>query len=235
MKFEYYYNNVPGIGKTRNNLVYTSLVNTDMTVFVQWYHNDTEYHNGQNEVVDSNLMQSKFDRELKYLQLMSKSYPNCVPRILDVDEVNRKIYLLIDGLDFWNRSNCEIKYYDETLPTWREQMLNIVDIHKELGLHKYSMHPSSYFIVNKQLKSINYFFAYHKSEPEICINDVVSHIYSDRLEKLKEYTDKHNIPWDSPVSYDILDKLCYNSFRNNYPEDFINNILERSGDSNLRP
>ena len=225
MKFDYYYNNVPGVGKTRNNLIYTSLVNTDMTVFVQWYHNDTKYHTDQNQVVDINLMQEKYERELKYLQLMRGAYPDLVPKILDIDDINRKIYLLIDGLDFWNRSNCQTQYYDETLPYWREQMTEIINAHKQLGLHKYSMHPSSYFMVNKQLKSINYFFAYHRDEPNMCINDVISHIHSDRQDKLREYTDKHNIQWDSPISFDILDKLCYNSFRNNYPEDFIEKCL----------
>jgi len=33
MAYEYYYNNVPGIGLTRNNLIYTSLMNKEKNIF----------------------------------------------------------------------------------------------------------------------------------------------------------------------------------------------------------
>ena len=52
MNYEYYYNNVPNYGPCRNNLIYTSLISSDKKTFVQWYHNDTAYHQGKNEVVD---------------------------------------------------------------------------------------------------------------------------------------------------------------------------------------
>ena len=58
--FNYYYNNVPGIGLTRNNLIYTSLISSDKKTFIQWYYNDTEYHADQNEVVNSDKMEEKF-------------------------------------------------------------------------------------------------------------------------------------------------------------------------------
>ena len=34
MKYKYYYNNVPGIGLCRNNLIYTSLISEDNKIFV---------------------------------------------------------------------------------------------------------------------------------------------------------------------------------------------------------
>ena len=57
MKYDYYYNRVPGQGNQRNNLIYTSLMSEDQKTFVQWYYNDTEYHQGQNEVVDPSRME----------------------------------------------------------------------------------------------------------------------------------------------------------------------------------
>ncbi len=62
MKYEYYYNNVPGKGKCRNNLIYTSLISQDKKTFVQWYYNDGKYHQGQNQVVDPKLMEEKWER-----------------------------------------------------------------------------------------------------------------------------------------------------------------------------
>lgn len=224
MRFDYYYNNVPNVGLQRNNLIYTSLISDDKKTFVQWYHNDTEYHKGQNQVVDPDKMEEKWERELKYLQLMRGGYPDLVPKVLDIDNKNKKIYLAIDGVDFWQRSECDINNYNTVLPDWDKQMLEIIKAHKVMGLHKYSMHPSSYFIVDGKLKSINYFFTYHKSEPKISISDVESHIYSTRQDIIKQNIESMGIKWDEPQPWELFDKLCWDSFKTNYPLEFINNV-----------
>ena len=79
-KFNYYYNNVPGNGPCRNNLIYTSLMSEDSSVFVQWYHNDTEYHKGKNQVVSPDKMEEKWLREVNYLTQMRNKHPDLVPR-----------------------------------------------------------------------------------------------------------------------------------------------------------
>jgi len=222
MKYDYYYNQVPGEQPWRNNLIYTSLISEDKKVFVQWYHNDSEYHQGQNQVVDPELMEQKWERELKYLQLMRGGFSNLVPKILDIDRKNKKIYLEIDGVDLWQRSldnNCT---FDQILPDWQNQMLEIIQAHRHLGLYKYSMHPSSYFIVAGQLKSINYFFTYHKDEGPISIADHSSHIYSTRQDIMRQQIEAMGLSWDEPQPLDKLQHLCFESFRTNYPADFIN-------------
>jgi hypothetical protein len=90
--YEYYYNDVPGKGLCRNNLIYTSLISKDRKTFCQWYYNDEGYHGGHNQVVDPNLMQEKFDREVEYLLLMQNHYPQHVPEIKDINLEERKIY-----------------------------------------------------------------------------------------------------------------------------------------------
>jgi hypothetical protein len=224
MDYEYYYNNVPGVGLTRNNLIYTSLISKDKKTFVQWYHNDTEYHKGQNEVVDPKLMDAKWHREMHFLHNMAYHNPDMVPEILDVDVPNRKIYLKIDGLDFWNRANCTTENYDNVLPDWQDQMCNIVKAHKARGWFKYSMHPSSYFMVDGKLKSINYFFTYSSNEGPITIADHLSHVHSDRQSKMKVYTDSMGISWKEPQRLDLLEQLCWESFRSNYPAEFIEKV-----------
>jgi hypothetical protein len=225
MEYEYYYNNVPGKGLCRNNLIYTSLISTDKKVFVKWYHNDTEYHQGKNQVVDPDKMDEKWHREVKYLTAMSKTFPDLIPQILDIDEINRKIYLKIDGPDFWEQAGCNSANFDNVLPDWRDQMFAIVWAHKCLGLHKYSMHPSSYFVVDGKLKSINYFFTYHKNENLINIADHQSHLSEDRKKELQQYTDKQGISWTDPQPFELLEKLCWKSFSNMYPRDFIEKAL----------
>jgi hypothetical protein len=221
MEFEYYYNQVPGEEPSRNNLIYTSLVDKKKKVFVQWYYNDTNYHRGQNEVVEPKLMEEKFHRELHFLHNMAYHNPNMVPKILDVNIPERKIYLSIDGEDFWNRANCDQTNYDNVLPDWQEQMLAILQAHKDRGWYKFSLHPSSYFIVDGKLKSINYFFTYSSNEGPISIADHASHIYSSRQEIMRKQIEAMGLSWDKKESLDNLQQLCFETFRTNYPADFI--------------
>jgi len=221
MALNYYFNQIPGQEPWRNNLIYTSLISDDKKTFVQWYHNDSEYHAGKNQVVDPAKMEEKWLREVNYITQMRNVYPDLVPTIINIDLSSRKLYLEIDGPDFWQQSldgNCT---FDEVLPDWQEQMLNIIKAHRSLGLWKYSMHPSSYFIVGGKLKSINYFFTYRDNENNISIKDVESHIYSTRQDELKKHITSLGIEWDKPQPFELLNELCWQSFSNMYPKDFI--------------
>lgn len=224
-KFNYYWNDVPRIGLCRNNLIYTSLISEDKKTFCQWYFNDGEYHKGQNEVVDPSKMEEKWLREINYLTHMRNKYPDLVPKIKKIDLDNKKLFLEVDGPDFWNRAGCDTNNYDKVLPDWQEQMLNIIKAHKSLGLYKYSMHPSSYFVVDGKLKSINYFFTYRNTEPLISIADVQSHIHSNRQSEMRKYLEGLGIEWNTPQPFETLEKLCWESFRTNYPSDFIEKVL----------
>jgi len=224
MNYEYYYNNVPGDGPSRNNLIYTSLISTDKKTFVQWYHNDVTYHKNQNQVVDATKMEEKWLREVNYLTQMRNKHPELVPVIKNIDLDNKKLFLEIDGPDFWERAGCNTANYDSVLPDWQDQMLDIIRAHKSLGLYKYSMHPSSYFVVDGKLKSINYFFTYSKNEPHFSIADVESHIYTTRQQEMKKHTAALGIEWDKPQSFAVMEQLCWASFSTNYPADFIEKV-----------
>ena len=217
--FEYYYNNVPGQGLCRNNLVYTSLISKDKKTLCKWFYNDTDYHKGKN-VVDPALLEDKWNREVHFLTLMKESYPNLVPTF-DVDLSERKIYLNIDGPDFWEQAGCLTENYDNVLPDWREQMLDIVNAHKSLGIYKYSMHPSSYFIIGGKLKSINYFFCYTDNDNAINIKSLLSHISDDRQRDLFLKMHYMGIDIDEPTSFTKIQMLAFESFKTNFPEDFM--------------
>lgn len=220
-KFEYYYNNVPGDGLCRNNLIYTSLISADKKTFCQWYHNDTDYHRGQNQVVDPELMDQKWQREIHFLKLMEDNYPNFIPKILDINSKEKKIYLEIDGVDFWQRSLDRDCSYDQILPDWQDQMLDIFQSYKHLKIWKYSLHPSSYFIVEGSLKSINYFFTYADDEGPITVRDHLSHISFERQAAMKPITESMGINWNDPQSLKTMQLLAFKSFSNNYPLNFI--------------
>lgn len=220
-KFEYYYNDVPGKGLCRNNLIYTSLISEDRKTFCQWYHNDTEYHRGQNQVVDPNLMEEKWQRETEFLIEMAWKYPNFVPQILEIDHREKKLYLRIDGVDFWQQAGPLEQNYDRVLPDWRDQMLGILTAHKSLGIYKYSLHPSSYFVVNGQLKSINYFFCYKDTDPKISLRSVLSHISEDRQRDLFPKMSAMGIDIDQPTAFNDIQLLAFESFKTNFPDDVM--------------
>jgi hypothetical protein len=194
-------------------------------VFCQWYYNDGQYHKDQNEVVDPSKMEEKWLREVNYITQMRNKFPDLVPEILNIDLNNRKLYLKVDGTDFWNRAKCDVANYDSVLPDWQEQMIEIINAHKQLGLFKYSMHPSSYFVVDGKLKSINYFFTYRSTESKISIADVQSHIHTNRQTEMRKYLEELGIEWNTPQTFETLEKLCWESFRTNYPADFIEKVL----------
>ena len=221
--FEYYYNNVPNKGLCRNNLIYTSLISKDKKTFCQWYYNDTEYHYGHNQVVDPSLMKEKFDREVMYLHLMGTYYPDMVPKY-DIDLINKKIYLEIDGVDMWELAGCQGDDYSKVIPDWDIQMLNIFKAHKELGLYKYSLHPSSYFIVDGKLKSMNYFFTYDKDDANISLRSVMSHISEDRQADLFPKMTAAGIDVDAPTAHKDIQLLAFESFKTN----FCNDVMEKA-------
>ena len=218
---KYYYNNVPDEGLCRNNLIYTSLISDDFKTFCQWYYNDVGYHGGKNEVVDPTLMEHKWKREVKYLSLMAEMYPQHVPEIVSIDYEDKKIFLNIDGPDFWELSGCVEQNYKTVLSDWQDQMLEILQAHKDAGLYKFSLHPSSYFIVDNKLKSINYFFTYDDNDENIAVAEVLSHISKNRRIKLFEQMEKMQIDPYKKQDFTTLQMLAFESFKNNYPIDFI--------------
>lgn len=226
MNYNFYYNNVPGEGLQRNNLIYTSLISDDKKVFVQWYYNDTEYHKGKNQVVDPAQIEEKWQREIRFLTMMRDNHPDMVPEILEIDEANKKIYLRVEGPDLWQRSMDIQGSYADVLPDWEDQMLGIITAHKNLGLHKYSMHPSSYFIVDGKLKSINYFFTYLSTEPNISVEAVGSHISHNRQAMLRKVLeDSMGLKWDGIYPWSVMDELCWSNFTSHYPKEFTDRAL----------
>jgi hypothetical protein len=224
MNYNYYYNTVPEIGKVRNNLVYTSLISEDQKVFVKWFYNDTDYHKGKNEVIDPELMESRWNREVRYITLMNDFYPEHIPVLLDINHTERKLYFQIDGVDFWQQHFDKQCSYDDVLPDWRKQMSEIIQSHRDLGLFKYSLHPSSYFIVDGKLKNINYFFSYHKDEPLVQLKEFKTHISEDRRSKLEDIMAQISLTWDTVVPFKEMQLLAFESFKSNYPEDFIEEL-----------
>ena len=166
-------------------------------------------------------MEEKWLREVNFITQMRNRYPALVPTITNIDLDSRKMFFEIQGVDFWQQTldnNCT---YDDILPDWREQMLGIFQAHKDLGIYKYSLHPSSYFVVDGQLKSINYFFCYKETDPQISLRSVMSHISEDRQADLFPKMAAMGIDVDAPTPHSQIQQLAFESFKTNFPADFM--------------
>lgn len=220
--YSYYYNWTPEWGQTRNNLIYTSLISDDKKTYVQWYQDNSDYHKGKDEVVDPDLLEEKWQREIKFLTMMHNNRPELIPDILDIDYTKRMIFLRIDGPDFWQRqTDIKSRNFNDVLSDWQEQMLNILKAHRDLGIYKFSLHPGSYFVVDGKLKSINYFFCYADNEGPITVREHLSHISESRRVTLFQQMSVMKIDVDAKVPLRNLQILAFESFRTNYPMDFI--------------
>jgi hypothetical protein len=104
-------------------------------------------------------------------------------------------------------------------------MLSIFKAHKDLGIYKYSLHPSSYFVVDGKLKSINYFFCYENIDPMISLNSVMSHISEDRQADLFPKMSAMGIDVNSATSFSTIQRLAFESFKTNFPSDFMDTAI----------
>ena len=100
-------------------------------------------------------------------------------------------------------------------------MLEILQSHKDLGLYKYSLHPSSYFIVDGKLKSMNYFFTYDNNDVNISLRSVMSHISEDRQADLFPKMETMGIDVDAPTNHNAIQQLAFESFKTNFRDDVM--------------
>lgn len=222
--FEYYYNSVPGVGTCRNNLVYTSKIDRQAGLFSIHYTYDQTYH--MNNCLEEDALARKWKRELNFTKQMHTAFPHHVLNISSINESKRKIVFNIEGEDFWQMANCDEKNYSNVLPDWQEQILQILKDYRHANIWKYSLHPSSFFIVKGKLKSINHFFCYNTIEPHVAITEVLDHISDNRKTKLLQYLKTNNISPTQKAPWEYYAQICLDSFKSNYPSSFIEKAKE---------
>lgn len=222
--FEYYYNHVPGVGLCRNNLVYTSKIDRQNKLFSVHYTYDQMYH--MNKCLSEDALEIRWQREIKFTKQMIKSFPEHVLEIKHINMDTREIIFNIKGDDFWQLANCNHENYNDVLPDWQEQIIKILKDYRRAGIWKYSLHPSSFFVVDGKLKNINHFFCYNDNEQHVAITEVLDHISDDRKDKLLKYLDAKNIQVTDSAPWGTYAQICLESFKSNYPTGFIERAKE---------
>lgn len=148
------YGNVHGI--------YKSLVNKDNNVFCMDFNPDDPKYTHE-------LIQSSFEREVKYLTTLNYSW---MPEVIDINPSTRQIYFK------WYGNTCE-----HLLPkNYKEQLLSIVtDLDKE-KIYKPSFYPKYFYVDNNQsMHAFTFYSACDYTEQPIDINFYKPILNPDRL------------------------------------------------------
>ena len=211
---------------SRANLVYTPYISPDKKTMCMSFNRDKLYHMDKEENLlwTTELLQDRFDRELKFYNLATESDIPTL-QLLDVDTTSRQIFFEWHGADFYTQG-IEGNGYDNILPDWKVQWLARISEMWAAGIYKFSMHPNSWVALNGKLVPFNWFFSFTKDEPHITIRDFLIQISLGRLEKLELVLNSFGMNLDTPYDVKTLQQVCFHSFKANYPEPLIDQVLK---------
>lgn len=222
--WDYYYN-LEGDELVRANLVYTPTISKDRKTFCMHFYRDPAYHTdtAENAQWSETDLQERFDREVKFHRRASTVMPTLTVKDIDFD--NRKIYLEWYGDDFYMQG-LHAGGYDNALPDWKEQWTTLIKKMWSTNLIKISLHPNSWVARDGVLIPFNWFYSYDAYEEPVTIRSMLKQISPMRQEKVLPLLEKHGLKLDVPYPIKNLQPIAFNSFRSNYPEDLINNIIK---------
>lgn len=154
--WEYYYKLNPDGTPNDSNLLYSPKVNPEQNVMCMHYVVDQVYRNGGNHIINDDLLQWFFDREVRFLQELS--HLKTTPEVYEVDRANRKVFIE------WNKETLSQIVFnsnrnlDDELPDWQEQIRNFLISTKQNEFYKMALYPHCFYI-NKDnvLKTIDYY------------------------------------------------------------------------------
>ena len=223
MNWDFYYN-IEGVEAVKANLVYTPYISPDLKTFCMDFSRDPLYHTDleENAKWSNEDLQERFDRELKFHNRASMVMP--VVNIIDVDYFKRRIFLEWPGDDFYMMAQ-KAGGYDLVLPDWKEQWTALIKKMWSINILKFSLHPNSWIIRNNKLIPFNWFYSYDAHE-YTTIRSMLKQISAGRQEKMLPLLNQYGLDLDTTYLVKSLQPIAFNSFRSNYPEDLINNIIK---------
>lgn len=224
-----HYYNLEGTEQVRANLVYTPYVSPDKKTFCMSFNREEGYHIyvHENFKWTDELLSDRFNRELLFYARASKVVPTL--DLVDVDTANRRIFLKWHGDDFYMQG-LTANGYDNVLPNWQEQWTNLITTMWDANILKCSLHPNSWVAVDGVLTPFNWFFCFDKAETGITIRSLLLQISDSRQDKLIEVLNSAGLDIDKPYASVDLQKVALESFKSNYPEELINNLIKKYND-----
>jgi len=209
----------------RANLVYSAYRSPDKKHFCQWFVRDPKYHPDlyENSLWTDELLEDRFQKELKYYERASRVMPTL--DIVDVDVKSRQIVYAWPGDDFLMQTLSSSR--EEVLPDWQEQWISLIEKMWDNNITKLSLHPNSWTVRDGVLVPFNWFYCYDTDTGTDSFSKMNIQISSGRRENLHFILKRFNIDWDTEYPVSKLQLIAFNSFRKNYPEELIERIIKK--------
>lgn len=225
-----YYYNIENGQKIRANLVYTPLVSPDNRTFCMWFHRDPGYHydQEQNALWTDQLLEDRFQKELKYWNIARQYVPTL--DIIDVDHANRKILIDWPGDDFYMQSLDKPR--SVVLENWQYYWKSNLAKLWSNNVVKLSLHPNSWTVKDGILVPFNWFFCYDRDSGEDRLEDLLIQISDSRLEKIYKMFESLGLDPSKTYQADDLQRIALNSFRSNYDSDLIDSVIKILNEKN---
>jgi hypothetical protein len=220
------YWNVENTESFRANLVYSAYRSPDKKHFCQWFIRDPRYHSNQDENVlwTEDLLEDRFQKELKYHAIAASTMPTL--EIVDVDIATRQIVYEWPGDDFLMQSHYAGSR-EAVLSDWQAQWISLNEKMWDANITKLSLHPNSWTVRNDELVPFNWFYCYDTDVDVDSFDNMSIQISSGRKENLYSILQQYGIEWDACYPVKKLQAVAFNSFRKNYPDELIENILRK--------
>lgn len=228
-----YYYNLEGDEWVRANLVYTPYISPDGKTFCMDFNRSLDYHKYSEENILWNdaLLTERFNREIEFHSRAATTIPTL--KIIDIDEIDRKIFIEWHGNDFLMQGKL-FDGYNNVLPQWKDQWLERINQMWDLDILKFSLHPNSWVAKEGTLIPFNWFFSFDLKEKPITIRSLLIQISLGRQEKLSKVLETFNMDLDTEYNIKDLQILCFNSFRENYPAELIDQIISMHREKSWR-
>lgn len=220
------YWNLEGTEQVRANLVYSAYVSEDKKHFCQWFKRDDQYHRdaSENALWTDKLLEDRFRKELAYHSKASKFMP--VLDIADVDEKERRVIYSWPGDDFLMQS-IAAGARELLLPDWKKQWASLIEKMWIANITKLSLHPNSWTVREGELVPLNWFYCYDTDTGHDSFENMSIQISPGRKETLYSIIEKYNMDFTTMYPVKQLQRVAFNSFKKNYPEEMMDSMIER--------
>jgi hypothetical protein len=213
--WELFYKRSPDPGfsdiKCETNILYTPYQSPDKKVLcMHWdayssYQKHTTRPKFNEELLDY-FFKKEVDNILKF-----QTYSWC-PKVYDVDYVSRKVFIEWVGETCNDIVYSSTRNIDEECPTWRSQLLTVVNSIIDNGFYKMSLYPHCFFIKEGEMHTIDWYACFDKhnflvdySILEGMIGENSKHRFIEAVEgqnvnfeKFFKLGVKHYIEWPAP-------------------------------------
>jgi hypothetical protein len=152
--WSYYHKLNPNGNPWSSNMLYTPRINPEQTIMCAHYCNDPIYRSNEDSIIQEELIDWFFHRDVKFLNQLS--HLKTTPVLYEVDTINRKIFMEWNKETFSQILFTPGRNLDIEVPNWKEQMTAFFISTKENNFWKLSLYPNCFFVTKDgQLKAID--------------------------------------------------------------------------------